>query len=197
MSAGDVVVGVDIGTTSTKVLVVGTDGTEVAGHRVATSWTGRAGWSETSAESFVAAALRAVDGALTAAARVLGRTPQVAGLGVCGMGESGVLLGPDGSVRAPVVAWFDPRGGDVAAMVPTSTVPAGELVPVNACRWPASTSNRSAGWTGAPWAFHPVSVSGCNGSGGTSGVPMTTGNGSSSSGLRFSVPGTRSTRGRS
>ena len=118
MSAGDVVVGVDIGTTSTKVLVVGTDGTEVAGHRVATSWTGRAGWSETSADSFVAAALRAVDGALTAAARVLGRTPQVAGLGVCGMGESGVLLGPDGSVRAPVVAWFDPRGGDALAALP-------------------------------------------------------------------------------
>jgi len=118
MSADDVVVGVDIGTTSTKVLVVGADGTEVAEHRVPTSWTERAGWSETTAEALVAATLTAVAGALTAAADLLGHAPQVAGIGVCGMGESGVLLGPDGSVRAPVVAWFDPRGGAELAGLP-------------------------------------------------------------------------------
>lgn len=118
MSAGDVVLGVDIGTTSTKVLVVAGDGTEVAEHRVPTRWTERSGWAEASAESLVAATLAAVEGALDAAAHVLGRTPEVAGLGVCGMGESGVLLGGDGAVRAPVVAWFDPRGADELAALP-------------------------------------------------------------------------------
>ena len=118
MSTDDVVVGVDIGTTSTKVLVVGADGTEVAEHCVATTWTERSGWSETSAEALVATTITAIDGALTAAAVVLGRTPQVAGVGVCGMGESGVLLGGDGSVRAPVIAWFDPRGTAELAALP-------------------------------------------------------------------------------
>ena len=118
MSAGEVVLGVDIGTTSTKVLVVDAHGTEVAEHRVPTTWTTRSGWSETSAEALLAATLTAVDGALAAAAVSLGHHPQVAGLGVCGMGESGVLLGDDGSVRAPVLAWFDPRGTDELASLP-------------------------------------------------------------------------------
>jgi len=118
VSTGEVVVGVDIGTTSTKVLVVGTDGTEVVEHRVATTWTVRSGWSETSAEALVAATLTALDGALAAAAAVLDRTPHVAGVGVCGMGESGVLIGDDGSVRAPVIAWFDPRGTAELAALP-------------------------------------------------------------------------------
>jgi sugar (pentulose or hexulose) kinase len=120
MSVGDVVVGVDIGTTSTKVLVVGAAGAEVAEHRVATTWTERSGWSEISAEALVAATLTAVGGALAAAAAVLGRTPQVAGIGVCGMGESGVLLDGDGSARAPVIAWFDPRGADELAALPAA-----------------------------------------------------------------------------
>lgn len=118
MSAGEVVVGVDIGTTNTKVLVVGADGGEVAEHRVPTTWTQRSGWSETSAEALFAATLSAVDVALTRAAVVLGRAPRVAGLGVCGMGESGVLLGADGAGRAPVIAWFDPRGAAELATLP-------------------------------------------------------------------------------
>lgn len=116
MSA-DVVVGLDIGTTSTKALVVGTDGAEVADRRVRTHWTGRAGWSETTADALYEGSLAAVTAALQAAETTLGQAPTVVGIGICGMGESGVLLAQDGAAAAPVIAWFDPRGaGEMAAL---------------------------------------------------------------------------------
>jgi sugar (pentulose or hexulose) kinase len=65
-----------------------------------------------------------VAGALDLASRQLGHRPQVAGIGVCGMGECGVLVGPDGRVLAPVIAWHDPRGADELAAMPTGVVSA-------------------------------------------------------------------------
>lgn len=117
MSA-DVVVGLDIGTTSTKALVVGADGTEVADRRVRTHWTRSAGWSETTADALYEGSVAAVTAALQAAERVLGHAPAVVGIGICGMGESGVLLAPDGTSTAPVIAWFDPRGTAEMAALP-------------------------------------------------------------------------------
>lgn len=117
-AAPAVVVGVDVGTTSTKALVVGLDGAEVVEHRVATTWQEHDGRTETTAEALHAGVLAAVAGALDLAAQRLGARPSVAGIGVCGMGECGVLLGPDGRVLAPVIAWHDPRGATELAALP-------------------------------------------------------------------------------
>ncbi len=117
MSAG-VLVGLDVGTTNTKALVVGTDGREVADARVPTSWTERGAWVETSAAALVTGTLEAVADALEAAAVRLGTDVHAVGVGITGMAECGVLLAADGSVRAPVIAWFDPRGSEELAQLP-------------------------------------------------------------------------------
>ena len=57
------------------------------------------------------------------------------GIGVSGMAESGVLLDDAGQVAAPVMAWFDPRGGEEIAATPAEfrrEMPRRTGLPVNA-----------------------------------------------------------------
>lgn len=115
----EVVLGVDVGTTATKSLVVGTDGSEIAVAQVPTRWVEDGPRVQASAQGLVAGVLTVVGDALEAAGRRLGTGVQAVALGVTGMAEAGVLIGPDGSVRAPVVAWFDTRGAEALAGLPT------------------------------------------------------------------------------
>jgi sugar (pentulose or hexulose) kinase len=96
--------GLDVGTTSVKALLVTPDGTEVALGRAATTWTTTASGTETTAGSIVEAARAALAAAL---AKVPG--DRVVALGVASMAEAGVLVGPDDSPLAPVIAWHDRR----------------------------------------------------------------------------------------
>jgi sugar (pentulose or hexulose) kinase len=97
-------VGLDVGTTSCKAVVMAPDGREVASGRAATPWTTDAHGTRTGAEDLVAAARSALSSAVAAAPR-----GQIAGVGVASMAESGVLLGADGDAVAPVIAWHDTR----------------------------------------------------------------------------------------
>ena len=115
-----VVVGIDVGTTDTKALVVSTEGDELADVRVATGWREQGAQCETSADALYSGALAAVAGALEAAARRVGDAVQALGIGITGMAESGVLLGSDGDVQAPIMAWFDARGADQMRALPTA-----------------------------------------------------------------------------
>jgi len=60
------------------------------------------------------------DFALEAAAQRVGEAVQALGIGITGMAESGVLLGSDGTVQAPIMAWFDARGADQMRALPTA-----------------------------------------------------------------------------
>ncbi len=110
-------VGLDLGSTRTKAVAHDEGGAELASHGVATTWlTSPAGHSESSGAALV-------DGALACLGGLLDRLPEGARLvsiGVTGMAESGVLLDRDGLEQAPVVAWFDPRGGAEMALLPAS-----------------------------------------------------------------------------
>jgi sugar (pentulose or hexulose) kinase len=97
-------VGLDVGTTSCKAVVMAPDGREVASGRAPTPWTTDAHGTRTEAEDLVAAARSALSNAVAAAPR-----GQIAGVGVASMAESGVLLGADGDAVAPVIAWHDTR----------------------------------------------------------------------------------------
>jgi sugar (pentulose or hexulose) kinase len=122
LSRRDVVVGVDIGTTETKALVIDCeDGTRVGFARRPTTWTTHPdGRVETDGDAFVADVLGAVTAALDAL------PVRVRGIGLAGLGESGVLLDPAGHVVTPVISWFDRRGavelagqdGDFLAALP-------------------------------------------------------------------------------
>jgi sugar (pentulose or hexulose) kinase len=97
-------VGLDVGTTSCKAVVMTTDGREVASGRAPTPWRTSPLGTEIDGEALVAAARSALSEAVAAAP-----PGRIAGVGVASMAESGVLLGADGRPVAPVIAWHDTR----------------------------------------------------------------------------------------
>lgn len=113
----DYVVGIDVGSTSVKVLAAGLDGTDVAVASRRTPWTdlegGRAEFEATVLLDLVVALIHELDAVLAA------RGPyRVIAAGTSGMAEAGVVLDPAGAAKAPVMAWFDPRGGEEIAATP-------------------------------------------------------------------------------
>jgi sugar (pentulose or hexulose) kinase len=97
-------VGLDVGTTSCKAVVLSQDGQEVASGRAPTPWTTAALGAQIEGAELVNAARSAVAEAVAAAPR-----GQIVGVGVASMAESGVLLSHDGRPVAPVIAWHDVR----------------------------------------------------------------------------------------
>ncbi len=111
MTAGtDVVLGIDIGTTSSKAVArsAARPGTVYA--ELPTPWhAGGCGQTDIDPGRLLGAAVELIGSAAAAAESAWGPV-RVRSIGVTGLGESGVLL--DGAGRAaPVIAWFDHRGG--------------------------------------------------------------------------------------
>ncbi len=103
-------VGIDLGTTTCKAVVVSAGGAELAHGAMPTPWRAVPSGAETDPRALV-------DAALGAAERALARTPDgpVLAVGVTGMAETCALLGADGEPVAPAIAWHDLRGQDEAA----------------------------------------------------------------------------------
>jgi sugar (pentulose or hexulose) kinase len=102
---GELLVGIDVGTTMTKAAVVGLDGREVSWGSVPTPWYPTPTGAEADPFAFLDAAAKAVSAALDAA----GPGP-VVGVGVTSMAETVALLGKDGLPVSPSIVWHDPRG---------------------------------------------------------------------------------------
>jgi sugar (pentulose or hexulose) kinase len=119
MAAAELLVGLDVGTTTSKAVVFGTDGAQLAVGRASTPWrTLEVGGSPAMSGTELHAD-ELLDAVLTALSRALADAPEgrVAGLGVTSMGESGVLLDSRGGAVAPVIAWHDSRDvGEVAEL---------------------------------------------------------------------------------
>jgi sugar (pentulose or hexulose) kinase len=101
----DLLIGVDVGSTRVKAVVVDLAGTEVASATEATPWVADGTSVEMDAE-----ALMDVVRAVIASARRQRRDDRIVALGVTGVGESGVLLDGTGRPTSPIIAWYDPRG---------------------------------------------------------------------------------------
>jgi xylulokinase len=101
--------GVDMGSSATKVLLLDGDGEgdEVATASAATPFVTDGDRTEASVDALLGALGEALDGLGDARRRV-------AAVGIAGMAESGAPLDPRGDPLAPVVAWHDRRGEDVA-----------------------------------------------------------------------------------
>lgn len=101
--------GIDLGTTSIKMVVLDSAHTTIIRHQVDTPWQhGPQGTAQMSAEALLLALsdlMTRVAGDVTAAG--LG---QIDAIGIAGMGETGVVLDASGEALAPAMAWFDPRG---------------------------------------------------------------------------------------
>ena len=106
----NVVIGIDIGTTSSKALATSRRGTRYV--EQPTPWhTASCGQTEIDPYRLVDAAVELIGRAVRAAESAWGPV-RVRGIGIAGLGESGVLLDAAGRPTAPVIAWFDHRGGD-------------------------------------------------------------------------------------
>ncbi|MDX6410661.1 MAG: hypothetical protein QOE91_177 [Gaiellaceae bacterium] len=105
-----ILIGVDVGTARVKAVAVGLEGGEVAHVDQPTPWVKHGVDIEMDPEE-LARVIRAV------VADVAGRVAvdrssgvEVAGIGVTGMGEAGVLVDRHGSPLNRIVGWHDPRG---------------------------------------------------------------------------------------
>ena len=100
----ELTVGLDVGTTSSKAVVVTEDGKIVSQGRARTPWGHSPYGVQVTACDLLGAATSALSSALADAP-----SGRVAGLGITSMGESGVLLDAQDRPLTPIVAWHDTR----------------------------------------------------------------------------------------
>jgi sugar (pentulose or hexulose) kinase len=114
MAGLELLVGLDVGTTSSKAVVYSLDGAALALGRAATPWSTVRGTGSSWATGTELDAHDLLNAARTAISRALAGTPEghVVGVGVTSMAESGVLLDASGEPVAPVIAWHDTRDFD-------------------------------------------------------------------------------------
>lgn len=108
----DVLVGLDVGTTSCKAVVIRVDGAELGRGSAPTPWRKVPTGAELDPGELLEGALRAIREALSAAAE-----GHVAALGVTSIAETGVLLDASGKPVVPAIAWHDGRGEREAALL--------------------------------------------------------------------------------
>ena len=115
--AARLVAGMDLGSTSMKLLVCDEDGAELLVEEVPTPWrAGPGGAADLPADCLVAAVGQLLAGASRELAARTGA--RVAALAVAGMGETGMVVDEGGTPVAPAFAWFDPRGAAQVAAFP-------------------------------------------------------------------------------
>jgi len=105
----ELLLGLDVGTTSVKAAVVTLDGAEVAHGRTRLPWRRVPTGAEVDPALLVATALEAASEALRAAP-----DGRVLGVGVASMAETGILLDRRGEPVLPAIAWHDSRGEEEA-----------------------------------------------------------------------------------
>src|SRR4051795_4529753 len=108
----ELLLGLDLGTTSCKAAVVTLEGEEVAHGQAPLEWQPVPTGAEIAPLGFVDCARAAAREALDAAPR-----GSVAGVGVSSMAETGILLDGRGEPGTPSIAWHASRGEEAAARV--------------------------------------------------------------------------------
>ncbi|MCW2882506.1 MAG: xylulose kinase [Sphaerisporangium sp.] len=100
------IVGLDVGTTTSKAVVFTTEGRAVGEGKAVTPWVVTPRGTQMDAGDLLGSAREALRQALAVAP-----DGPVLAVGVTSMGESGVLLNAHGVPLAPVIAWHDTRDG--------------------------------------------------------------------------------------
>ena len=111
--------GLDLGSTTVKVLVIDRHGAEVAAVERPTPWRSAPHGATELDAAVLARTVQSLLGELAATLSHagLGHVP-VQALAVSGMGETGFVVDAAGSSVVPAIAWFDPRGTAQLAELP-------------------------------------------------------------------------------
>ena len=111
-------IGLDLGTTASKAVALDGAGCVVGSASLPTQWRApHPEWAEREADAVDTLVGRLLGEVLVAAERSVAVTA-VRSIGVTGMAESGTVLDRDGVARAPMIAWYDPRGRDEITSLP-------------------------------------------------------------------------------
>ena len=111
----EVVIGVDVGTTTTKAVAIDSSGAVVGSASSVTTWDiGINGEVQTDIDRLT----DAVTGVLVETAHSVGEGPRVTGIGITGMAEVGVVVSPAGEALTAAMAWYDQRGAEDLAALP-------------------------------------------------------------------------------
>ena len=150
--------GIDVGTTYCKAMVLGADGRELGQARARMPWTRVPTGAEIDPHALARTALSVAGEALAAAP-----AGAVAGIGVAGMAETGVLLDAAGRPAGPAIAWHDARGAEAAAELAAALgahefaartgLPASALCTLAKLRWQRSHlagARAAVRWLGVP-----------------------------------------------
>lgn len=150
-----VLLGIDVGTTYCKAVVLDADGSERATARVRTPWTRVPTGAEIDPQDLARTAL-------SVAARAIADVPggTVAAVGIAGMAETGVLLDGHGRPVGPAIAWHDTRGGEEATRISADLgerefalrtgLPATALCSLSKLRWQLPRAAPAVRWLGVP-----------------------------------------------
>lgn len=105
----ELLVGIDVGTTSSKAAVIGIDGNELSHGRAPVRWRDVPTGAEADPDEFANAAIASAEQALAGAP-----AGRVVAMGVASMAETGALLDGHGRPVTPAIAWHDERGAEQA-----------------------------------------------------------------------------------
>lgn len=106
----DIYLGIDLGTTNTKVISVLPEGKHLSTASKPTDWLMKPnGRVEAVAEELFEKIIACIAEVLMKTKDVVS-DPHVAGIGITGMAESGVILASTDKILAQPIAWFDSRG---------------------------------------------------------------------------------------
>jgi sugar (pentulose or hexulose) kinase len=106
--AGELVIGIDAGTTRIKALAVDLSGRILAQAAEPTPWVRSGAEAQMDPDELVAVVGRVLAQLVTEDGWPEGA--RAIGIGVTSMAEAGVLIGPQGNAVAPAIAFHDPRG---------------------------------------------------------------------------------------
>jgi sugar (pentulose or hexulose) kinase len=160
---GGLLIGIDVGTTWCKAVVLDPGGAELADARAPTPWRTVPTGAEADPEDLADAALGAAKAALDRAPR-----ETVVAIGVAGMAETGVLLDARDAPVCPAIAWHDSRGARESAEIAATFgrrafamrtgLPASALCSLSKLRWQRAHvpgAARAVRWLGVPeWVAH-------------------------------------------
>lgn len=156
-----ILLGVDVGTSDSKVLVTTGEGDEITAVAAPTVWRNHGGrFTDTDPEQLFAGVATLMAQAVEKAGQQLGEIT-VSAIAVTGMAEAGVLLDAAGAAAHPIMAWFDPRGGTEIRQLPAALLeefcgrtglPVSSLATIAKLAWMRSQGTRSAGrqWLNVP-----------------------------------------------
>lgn len=160
-TATPIVLGIDVGTSDSKVLATTPTGTEIGSVSAPTVWRNHGGtYTDTDSEVLMAGLFALLERAVQQAAERVGPV-SVSAIAVTGMAEAGVLLDEQGVALYPIIAWFDPRGGAEMLTLPAQVIdefcgrtglPVSPLATIAKLAWMRGqgTELRGRQWLGVP-----------------------------------------------